>query len=549
MHWTRVSARRALAMAAVCGAAAASCSERLAAPVQRARSGEQALTSGASGASGGTLRLASLGDIRGLDPAGPIDAVAGEAINLLFAGLVELDENGDVTPDLAERWSIADGGRTYRFTLRRGVQMHDGSTMTADDVVRSVERALDPSTPNPNASYFADVDGVVAETPYEVTFRLKAPDATFLARLAMPSLRPTCKSAGRRYSDVWNPCGAGPFKLEPSGWRRGTSLRVIKHAGYFRPGLPHLDAVEWTYNVQVLAQRFRFEDGDLDVVRDLHEEGLSPFLQDARWQPYGEAERDTAIYGEAMNTRLPPFDDVEVRRAVAAAIDREHYRLLQPALVAPLTQVLPPDVLGYDPAFAGQRYDYAGALEHMKRAGLAYDPATGRGGWPELVPYLLYDQGAVVYTAQLLQQDLAKIGIRLRLQQVSYSAFLAMQTDPTRPGMSFAGWGMDYDDPSTFFDPLFASPTPGASATNSSSFYSNPHLDDLLVRARATLDSGPRARLYAEANAIVCDDAPWAFTFLWHFYDIRQPYVHGLTRHPVLGRNVSRVWLDAPGPP
>jgi ABC-type transport system substrate-binding protein len=448
---------------------------------------------------------------------------------------------------LAESWSVEDDGRAYRFVLRPAVRMHDGSLLEADDVVRSVQRALDPSTPDPDAEYFADLEGVKAEGPDVVVFRIKAPDATFLPRLAMLTLRPTCKSAGRRFASDWVPCGAGPFKLEPGGWKRGVSLRLVKHAGYFRPGLPHLDAVEWSYNVPSLAQRFRFEDGDLDTVNSMTQADLLRFTADPRWAPYGEPERDKAIFGEAMNTRLPPFDNVEVRRAVAAAIDRDHYAALQPGQLSPLSQALPPGVLGYDATLRGQRYDYAAALEHMKRAGLAYDPATGRGGWPEPVEYLLYDQGIVVYTAQLLQQDLAKIGIRLRLEQVSYSAFLGMHTDASRPGMSFGAWGLDYADPSGLFEPLFASPRQGPTGTvesNGASFYASPHLDEVLARARAAAAPEQRAALYREANAIVCDDAPWAFTFLRHFYDVSQPYVHGFSARSLLGRDASRAWLD-----
>jgi ABC-type transport system substrate-binding protein len=531
--------------AATCAVLLLSCNERVAAPLRRA-------SSSAGPVAGGTLRLASLADVRTLDPAGPTDGVADEAIQLLFAGLVELDDDDHVVPGVAEGWSVTDDGRSYRFVLRPAVRMHDGSLLDADDVVRSVERALDPTTPNPNAAYFADLESVKAEAPGVVVFRIKAPDATFLARLAMVAVRPTCKSAGRRYASDWLPCGAGPFTLEPGGWRRGVSLRLVKHPGYFRPGLPHLDAVEWSYNVPALAQRFRFEDGDLDTVNSMTQADLLRFTADPRWAPYGEPERDKAIFGEAMNTRLPPFDDVEVRRAVAAAIDRDHYAALQPGLLSPLSQALPPGVLGYDAAFRGQRHDYAAALEHMKRAGLAYDPATGKGGWPEPVDYLLYDQGIVVYTAQLLQQDLARIGIRLRLEQVSYSAFLGMHTDPTRPGMSFGAWGLDYADPSGLFEPLFASPPAGPSGSlesNGASFYANAHLDDVLARAREAPDPERRAALYHEANAIVCDDAPWAFTFLRHFYDVRQPYVHGFSARSLLGRDASRAWLDPAGAP
>jgi ABC-type transport system substrate-binding protein len=545
---------------AVAAAAASGCGERLAAPIP-AEHGEAAAPR-----RGGTLHLAALVDVRSLDPAGPLDQVSVEAIHLIFAGLVDYDDETNVVGDLADHWDVDDSGRTYRFSLRRGVRMHDGTELTAADVKRSAERSLNPSTPNPNASYFVGIAGyreyaakraehlagVVVESPYVVSFHLTEPDATFLSLLAMPPLRPTCKDATEKYVDTWLPCGAGPFKLAGAGWQRGTSLRVVRHDGYFRPDLPYLDAVEWTYGVQHLAQRFRFEDGDLDIIRDLTQADLTRLLADQRWKPYGAAGADTSIFGEAMNTRKPPFDNIEIRRAVASAIDREHYRVLKPANMTPLSQVIPASVPGYDPAFQGQRYDHAAALEHMRRAGYPFDPNTGAGGWPSPVEYLLYDQGVILYTAQVLAQELAKIGIRLDLKVVSYPAFLAMRTDPERAGMSLGSWSMDYPDPSTFFEPLFGSASLAGEATYSSAFYSNPRLDEILARAHGESDRASRARLYRDANAIVCGDAPWAFTFGYHWFEFHQPYVRGFAPHPVWGRDVSRVWLDRAqrgGPP
>ncbi len=130
------------------------------------------------------------------------------------------------------------------------------------------------------------------------------------------------------------------------------------------------------------------------------------------------------------------------------------------------------------------------------------------------------------------------------LKLVSYSAFLAMQTDRTRAGMSLGSWNMDYPDPSTFFDPLFGSASLQGESTNSSCFYSNPRLDDVLARARRELDPRTRALLYREANAIVCDEAPWAFTFVHHYVDVRQPYVRGFSPHPVWARDVAAIWID-----
>jgi ABC-type transport system substrate-binding protein len=529
------------------------CRQELAAPLDSARSAD------AMPRYGGVLHLAHMGDVRNLDPAGPTDGVAQQAQHLLFSGLVDFDEQGRVVPDLAAHWDVEDDGRTYRFALRTGVRMHDEQELTADDIKRSVERALHPSTPNPSASAFENMDGylpfaagaadhlsgVVCEGRYVVSFHLREPDKTFLPLMGMLSLRPVCKSAGDRYVDTWAPCGAGPFKLPPGGWQRGTSLRLVRHPSYFREGLPYLDAVEWTFNVTVVAQRFRFEDGALDLLRDMTQADQTRFTSDPRWAPLGAAEADRSVLGESMNTRMAPFDNIEIRRAVAAAIDRAHYQAIKPANMTTITQLLPPGVPGYDPTFQGQHYDYAAALEHMRRAGYPYDPITGVGGWPETIAYPLYDHGILLYTAQVLQQDLAKIGLRIELKLVSYPAFLALQQRPGGAAMSQANWEMDYPDPSSFFD-FFTTPAIALDSSYNTAFYSNRRFDEIVVRARRESAPERRRDLYREANQILCDEAPWAFAYAYHFFDVRQPYVRGFKPHSVWTLDVSRVWLDRP---
>ncbi|HEX4448711.1 MAG TPA: ABC transporter substrate-binding protein, partial [Polyangiaceae bacterium] len=484
------------------------------------------------------------------------------------AGLVDFDARGHVVPDLAERYEVADGGRTYRFFLRQGVHMHDGAVLTGDDVKRSVERALQATTPNPSASYFegivgyaaflsgaaAHLEGVAVEAPpgedvaagtdEVVTFHLGQPDATFLDLLAMPALRPVCRSGGDHVVDTWTPCGAGPFALREGGWQRGTSLRLVRHEGYFRPGLPYLDAVEWSYDMQPQTQRFRFEAGEIDLIRDMSQADQTRFANDPRWRPFGNKDADLSLYGESMNTEMPPFDNVEVRRAVAAAIDREHYRLLKPGYVTALTQPIPPDIPGYESDLPGQRYDYAAALEHMRKAGLPYDPATGRGGWPEPIVYPVYDQGFLIATAQILQQELAKIGLRIEIRLVSWQTFLAIQQRRGGAAISPGNWLMDYPDPSSFFEPLFTTASIGPESTFNTAFYSNARVDDLVARAHHELDEGRRRALYREAAAIVSDEAPWAFTFSYHWFEVRQPYVRGPLLHPMWSVDPTRVWLD-----
>jgi peptide/nickel transport system substrate-binding protein len=243
-----------------------------------------------------------------------------------------------------------------------------------------------------------------------------------------------------------------------------------------------------------------------------------------------------------MNTRMAPFDNIEVRRAVAAAIDREQYRKVGPARERALTQLLPPTVFGYDPAFEGQGYDYQAALEHMRKAGYPYDPATDTGGWPDTIEYVVSEVGLLTYTAQVLQQQLARIGLRIRIKLVSYTTHLALVTMPGRVAMTAFNWEPDYPDASSYFEPLFV--TSAIGSQYNTAFYSNPHLDDIVDRAHHALDPAARKALYREASEILCDEAPWAFTSGYHFTDVRQPYVHGYRAHPVWTMDLAGVWLD-----
>ncbi len=507
---------------------------------------------------GGTLHLASHIDVRNLDPAGPTDGLASQALTLMFDGLVDFDGTGKLVPNLAESWEVEDDGRSYRFHLRQGIRMHDGGELTASDVKRSVERALHPTTPSSNASLFEGLvgfseytaggsphlDGVTVEGTYEIRFRLAQPDSAFLAMLALPVMRPVCATAGDRYVDTWLPCGAGPFKLEPGGWARGTSLRLVRHDSYFRPGLPYLDAVEWTYNMSVQPQRFRFEDGELDMLLNPTQADFGRFAADPRWSGLSTALVDNIVWGESMNTRLAPFDNVEIRRAVAAAVDREQVAMLDRVKVSPMTQLLPRGVPGYDPTVSGQRHDEAAALEHMRRARYPYDPATGKGGWPHPIVYTVQDGTTNSYWAQVLQQQLARIGIRLELRLVTQPAYLALTQRAGASQMSTQGWSADYAEPSTFFDPLFTSAAIKAEGTNNTAFYSNPRYDDLVARARRAVDVDVGRSLYRMANEILCDEAPWAFSFAQHDQVMRQPYVRGFVAHPVWPFDVRGVWLD-----
>ena len=528
------------------------CSDPVPAPMRAAHSADQ------EPRYGGTLRYASFAALRSLDPALGGDGLSAPFMRLLFAGLIDYDEAGQLAPDLARSWDVLEEGSVYRFALREGVRMHDGNEFDASDIKRSVERALHPKTPNPLASYYSllegyddfatgkaeEIRGIRILGKYLVEFRLTEPDSRFLPLVAITTLRPTCRSAGSTYDERWHPCGAGPFRLPPDGFLPGIRARAVRHDSYFVPGLPYLDAIEILFNVPPLTQRIKFARGDLDYTHDLSSADTVRYVRDSAWTPFSHTTSDVQIQGESMNTEMPPFDNVEVRRAVACAIDREALVKLKPRHMSVLTGAIPFHVPGYSPEFEGQRFDLPQALEHMKRAGYPYDPKTGQGGYPVTIPYLVYPQGLLKEAGQVVQQQLARIGIRTELRLVSWASYLALTQRRNTTALSPQAWQQDYPDASSFFEPLFGSAAINDTESSNSAFYKNPALDSLLIKARREFDPNRRREIYREANRIVRDDAPWAFEYSVHYFELTQPYVRGYKPHPIWNYHFARVWRD-----
>lgn len=512
---------------------------------------------------GGVVTLSTFGDVRALDPANIGDGLVPQILETMFAGLIDYDDEGKIQPDLASSYAVEDEGKTYRFVLREGVRFHDGEEVTADDVKRSVVRALHPSAPNPFTTYYSSIigyaelagkktdelKGVTVDGRYVVSFHLKEPDATFLYVLAMLPLRPVCKSGGDRYVDTWIPCGAGPFKLAPKGWERGHSLTVVRHEGYFRPGLPYLDGARWTFKENQSNQTLKFLRGEQDVLRDFTTAELLRFQADPRWKPFADYDAERQILGESMNVEMPPFNNVEVRRAVAAAIDRNALREIRAGNLRATNQLIPPGIFGYDPNEVGQRYDYEAALEHMKRAGYPYDPATKTGGYPHVIPYTVYKMSLQDFMSQVLKQQLEKIGIRIEIRVLNYPTFLAISGRRKASTMGPGFWINDYPDAMSFLEPMFHSKSIADEDSNNWSFYSNPRVDELLDQAHRELDGEKRKKLYSETQKILLDEAPWAFTENYRFYTQRQAYLRDHKTHPMWMHDISRAWLDrASGP-
>jgi peptide/nickel transport system substrate-binding protein len=469
---------------------------------------------------------------------------------------------------LAERYDVSADGRRYSFKLHEGVLFHDGEELTADDVKRSIERALDPDTPCPAPSFYASIagyepfhsgskddtgklvfaphlEGVAVDGRYAMHIDLSQPDATFLPALTLFFLAPVCKSAGTKYIRGWgnHACGAGPFRL--AEWQSSREIVLKRHEGYFEPHLPYVDKIRWFLLMPQLTQRFKFEDGALDHVRELKFPDLIHYRTDPQWKPFGQWEPAKSTLGIFLNTQMKPFDNVELRRAFASAIDWREVVSTKPEELILTNQMVPPAVPGHNPSFEGQKYDVAAALEHMKRAGYAYDPATKSGGYPDKLRFLgPSDSVATEVMATIAQQQVAKVGIRVEIKQLSWPGFLAETTKRQNAQLGYGGWSMDFPDPSDFFEPILSSEAIQEEETQNSAFFSNRAFDELLKKAHSELDSVARAAMYQRCEEIVRDDVPWAIGINQRYYELVQPYVHNYAVDKTHSEDVRYVWLD-----
>ena len=508
--------------------------------------------------SGGTFIFAAGSNIHTLDPHFAYDTLSTAACRLIYDGLLDYDYEGNMIPSLAaELPEISDGGRVFRFKLRDGIKFHNGREITAEDVSWSLHRLLSESVGSPGYPFFKSIvgaqqyhageaeriQGIVVIDEKTIEIQLDEADQTFLNALAMPFAYPIAKehvekleAEEGRDAVGRHPVGAGPFKF--SRWERGVQVELERFEDYWAPAA-RPDRMVFLENISTDVASARFRNGDLDILYRPSKVHRLFLRESEAWAPYLAEAPSASLFALGLNCELPPFDNVHIRRAVAFALDRSKLEKLDPGQVIAATQILPPMLAPYDPELpTKQRFDLARAKEEMRLAGFP-------DGLSE--PITLWVRGeSEVRVAQLFQQDLKAIGIEIELKMVSFATYLKETGKPRVAQAAFTGWHQDFPDPSNFMDILFHSRSIHPENSENRSFYRNPKLDEILDRARPEIDREKRLALYAEANAILADEAPWAFLYYPVDMFAWQPYVKGFRPHPVWLNEYRNIWLDLP---
>ncbi len=484
---------------------------------------------------GGVLRIPGA-DPPTLDPALASDATSAEYIVEIFSGLVTLSPDDlSVQPDIAERWEISDDGTVYTFYLRQDVTFANGRPVTAEDFKYTIERACDPKTQSPVAhTYLGDiigcrdkldgrtdeVEGVRVVDDYTLEITIDAPKIYFLAKLTYPTAFVVDREAVEKGGRTWateNPNGTGPFKLER--YTFGEELILVPNERYYGEPKPSLDQVVYTLAGGSIMTRYETDELDVAPVglADI-ERVLDP--SDPLNAELVEVETLSLGY-LGLNNDQPPFDDVNVRRAFAMALDRERLaRVVLRETVQPAHGILPPGLPGYNPDVRGYEYDPEAARE-----ALAASSYGGPEGLPDITIHVPGRGGAPPQTVEaIVEMWKQNLGVEVAIEQTEWATFLFdINKDPNPYQIYDIGWIADYPDPQNFLEILFS-----CESRDNHLGYCNPQVDELLQQAAVERDRQKRFELYNQAEQMILDDAPIVPLWYGKEFWLVKPWVKGM---------------------
>lgn len=483
-----------------------------------------------------------------LDPALTSDTSSATIVVEVFSGLVTIDQDLNIIPDIAESWDVSEDGRTYTFHLRKDVTFHDGKPVTAQDFKYSMERALDPSTESTVADLYlndivgakAKLNGSAANTigiqvldDYTLQITIDAPKPYFLAKLTYPTAF-VVDQENVESGPGWTsrPNGTGPFRL--AAWDIGELIRLERN-DLFYGGPPNLDAVNFILSGGVGMTMYENDEIDItgvglaDIDRVL--DPTEPLNLDLHISP---PRYSVEYFG--LNTQMAPFDDVNVRLALSYAINKE---LIADAvlsnLLVPAYGILPPGFPGYNDGLEGLHFDPEKAMwliatssygqgipeitsllaqaeqemdQETRLAILNQASVLAAANLPTMILSVSGGGGAVgLDTEVILEMWRRFLGVEVEIQQSEFATFLR-DLDRRKFQMFTLGWVADYPDPQDFLDILFHS-----ESSNNHTSYSNLEVDRLLEQARTEPDVDTRISLYQQVEQIIVNEAPWIPTW------------------------------------
>lgn len=436
----------------------------------------------------------------------------------VFEGLVKPAPDSSVLPGLAEEYRISDDGLTYTFTLRQGVKFHDGSPVTVEDVIYSFERLMGKGMEKPLTSNLNDVETIEAPDERTVVFTLKQTNSSFLALLPTLAVIPAANDG--KHGET--PLGTGPYRLVEYAPQQRIVLEKFEE--YWQEGIPNIDRVEFVIIPDDQTAFLQLQSGAIDFT------GISadqiPQLNSS-FKVVSQGANSVMLMG--VNQAVEPYNNADVRRAIAYAIDRD-------AINAAVYEGLA-TILGSNMSPVMQKY-YQPDLEKV------YQPDVQKAR--ELLAQAGYADGfkmtlsisshAAVYSqiAQIIAEQLKQIGIDVEIETVEFGVWL----ERIYTNREYQATIIDFTGK---LDPYAVLGRYKSDFRRNFFNYNNPAYDELMVNALRETDDQKRVEIYKQAQQILTEDAAAIFLLDYPFHWAMKANIEGYTPYPIFFHDLSRL--------
>lgn len=470
-----------------------------------------------------------------MDPGAVQDGDTIDCLQQIYEGLVGWGEDNLPQPRLAERIDIEDGGKTYVFTLRDGIKFHNGRPITAEDFKWTMTRNLQKGVNSPVAQqYLSDIvgvnevargqakeiSGVEVRDPKTLVIRLDKPRPYFLGKLTylVAAVLPAeSVPFDKEISDVSQMVGAGPFKVAKYV---PDQIVVLEPNPDYWDGKPEIDRIERPIILDASTRLNKYKGGELDLVQ-LERQDIAGIQKDPELIKHLKFFDRPAIWYVAMNQQaFPPFKDVRVRRAFAMAIDKDPIvKDLLGGINTVANSIVPPGVPGHRTDAKFLPFDPEAAKRLLAEAGF-----PGGKGFPPVELNFREARPDIRIVAEAVAGQLKQnLGIDVSLKTSEWGAYLEKWNKGNVIPFYHMRWAADYLDPENFLSFMLATYGP-----ENKLGYSNPEFDALCREADSIMDWDRRKELYARAEDIVLQDAPWIPIYFQRDAELIRPRVAGL---------------------
>ena len=458
-----------------------------------------------------TLNIVLADEIVSLDPAYSYDNLTNQVVNQITQGLLYFDYSGQLQPQLCSSWEAVDS-TTYVYQIRDDVCFSDGSPMTMEDVLFSLNRHMDEDVASYLAWMYANVDSIEQTGDWEITVHLSVPDAAWQYAFATTAGHIISKEYYEANAEQFGQpgvgvIGTGPYVLD--SWTTGSEIKLTYNENYWdKENVPQFKNIDFKIITDANTQATTLASGQADYMFDPPTEMLDT-IREAENMSVTEVDGWTVLW-MAMNCQSGPFSDANVRKAVAYALDKDS--LYEGVLTEngsyakngmPFSSALYGSESESWTAYAETAVDEKNDIEKAKEY-------LAQSAYPDGFECSLYINQDSIYNsiAVYVQSALSQIGIDVTIETKSGDEMSNIQFGSTRDyDLAIVRWTADYPDVSGQLYPLFHSSNIAEGGGNTSC-YSNPEVDALLEAEVASIDMKERTELMQQALTIIANDTP-----------------------------------------